>query len=426
MNNKKLDFICSYCTKIFLNPIDLPCNCNVICAEHLKDPSVLKSKSIKCNTCHNEFSTKEHNFESNKRMQALLNKNIHLSDDEKYLKTSLEESIQNFFDLLDQFNENKSVSITVGYNHFQQIRLKIDLQREELKDQVDKIYFDMIDKTKAMERSYMSQFEKLIYNNLSESQSELTKNLNETFRSANICLDSLKQMLDQRNEAICELKSNLTQLNQIEEHLIKSNKFEPNLKFSQDSFGSLSLMGHSYDPFKSQILTGAQPAELIELCEFAPKEKWRLLYRASQDGFGAKEFHSKCDGKSSTLTIAKVKHGSNIFGAYTNVSWESAHKWKHDSSAFIFSLTNKDNAPCKIKTKDGAYSIGCSSSCGPTFGFGIDLCIANNANLTKSSYSDLGLTYRHPVYDYKSDESKSFLAGSEYFQLSEIEVYQKE
>ena len=46
---------------------------------------------------------------------------------------------------------------------------------------------------------------------------------------------------------------------------------------------------------------------------------WRLLSRASRDGFAAATFHSKCDNKGSTVTI--VKSGSNIFGGFTEQSW---------------------------------------------------------------------------------------------------------
>jgi hypothetical protein len=41
-----------------------------------------------------------------------------------------------------------------------------------------------------------------------------------------------------------------------------------------------------------------------------------LIYRASQDGFEANDFHSKCDQKPNTLMIIKSEHG-NIFGGYT-------------------------------------------------------------------------------------------------------------
>ncbi len=61
--------------------------------------------------------------------------------------------------------------------------------------------------------------------------------------------------------------------------------------------------------------------------------------------------------------------------------------------------------------------------CGPVFGGGSDLFIADQSNLTTYSYSNLGCSFTHPDYAYESNEAKSFLAGSSKFQVSEIEVY---
>jgi hypothetical protein len=68
-------------------------------------------------------------------------------------------------------------------------------------------------------------------------------------------------------------------------------------------------------------------------------------------------------------------------------------EWKSDSNAFIFSLTNKDNKPLKIKVDPISHGeeIYCHSECGPTFGE--DICIANNVNTTMDCYSNLGYTY---------------------------------
>jgi hypothetical protein len=59
-------------------------------------------------------------------------------------------------------------------------------------------------------------------------------------------------------------------------------------------------------------------------------EKWSLLYRGTRDGFGAKNFHSKCDGHSNSLTILKAKGSEFIFGGFATVHWESStkSKWK--------------------------------------------------------------------------------------------------
>jgi hypothetical protein len=169
---------------------------------------------------------------------------------------------------------------------------------------------------------------------------------------------------------------------------------------------------------------------LIKLCEFSPNDKWSLLYRATRDGFGSNEFHSKCDGLPNTLTILKANGSSFIFGGFTSVSWQSSAngKWESDANAFIFSLTNKENRPLKMKIDPNRHknAIGCHSGYGPTFGGFFDIKIANNANTTMDSFSNLGKSYPHPRYAYDTDEAKSFMAGSYKFQLDEIEVFQRE
>ncbi len=42
------------------------------------------------------------------------------------------------------------------------------------------------------------------------------------------------------------------------------------------------------------------------------------------------------------------------------------------------------------------------------------------------SYSYLGFAYAHLKYVLRTNKAHSFLTGTTYFQLAEIEVYQKE
>ena len=123
---------------------------------------------------------------------------------------------------------------------------------------------------------------------------------------------------------------------------------------------------------------------------------------------------------------------SYIFGGFASNSWDPPArylKWKLDPYAFIFSLTNKDYQPLKIKSNPyyPQNAIYCDSKFGQTFGGGYDLCIAsiasiaNNANTTMDSHFRLGSDYIHPHY-----EAQTFLAGSIHFQVDEIEDYLKE
>jgi len=44
-----------------------------------------------------------------------------------------------------------------------------------------------------------------------------------------------------------------------------------------------------------------QIEQLMSLCEFPVRQKWDLIYRASQDGFKASKFHTNCDKKKQIL-----------------------------------------------------------------------------------------------------------------------------
>lgn len=176
--------------------------------------------------------------------------------------------------------------------------------------------------------------------------------------------------------------------------------------------------------YDSNILNKSLKLELIKLCDIKLKENWRLIYRATTDGFSSTAFHNKCDGIANTLTIVKTLQ-SNIFGGYTEAAWSQINSHVSDANAFIFSLVNKDKKPILMKCSNAASAIFCGSTYGPTFGEGHDFYIAHNSNLNTYSLSNLGFTYKHPQYANGTNSAKLFLAGSFNFQTSEIEVYAK-
>ena len=149
-------------------------------------------------------------------------------------------------------------------------------------------------------------------------------------------------------------------------------------------FNSDEIEIYHIEKSSTSLLTNKQWSDLKRICQL--NDKWRLIYKASRDGFEAKNFHEKCDNKSFTLSLFKVKETNFIFGAYASVSWDSSSKYKSDPSSFIFSLSNEWKM--NIKSKCVAYSILCLASHGPSFGAG-DICIRSNANKTVCS-SNLG------------------------------------
>lgn len=70
---------------------------------------------------------------------------------------------------------------------------------------------------------------------------------------------------------------------------------------------------------ESEILTNEGHQRVLKAWLSPLKGKWRLVFRASRDGFESETFHSKCDNLGPTVTI--VKSGNFIFGGFTDVSW---------------------------------------------------------------------------------------------------------
>ncbi len=422
----KSSLTCSFCSKIFKDPIELPCK-HHLCKRHLTEKSVAQQNKIKCGVCKQDFEVKDHGFKSNNFIKKQLSKLVYISDEEVLLKKQIEESIHKFFQLYEDFTLNKTSLDLDVHNHFQEIRFKLDEHREVLKQKIDDIYMEMIEKTKTFEAVYLKSLKDQLNASLKSfettSLEQCFNKTDELFRDPNLLIESIREMQLQQEKTIAELKSNLDEQSQVKDKLMLKNEFKPNVSFSPDSFGQLHLNEYlNNDLFKSQILSDKKFFDLIKLCEFSSKDKWTLLYRGTRDGFGAADFHSKCVGRKNTLTILKAKETSFVFGGFTTVYWESSYGYKSDRNAFLFSLKNKCNQPCKIKLIDAYDSMFCDSDCGPSFGGGFDIYICDNANTTAGSYSNLGVSYRHP----QPEQGESYLAGSDGFLLSEIEIYQKE
>ena len=425
----KLIFTCSNCSKIFKNPVELPCE-HIICEEHLMENSTIKQNKIICNECKQGFEVEGKHFKSIKYLKQQLEDQICFSDEEVDLKKKIEYSIKLFLQMYEQFTLSKNCLDLDCHNHFQELRRQLDIHRETLKETVDEIYFDMIEKTKEFEDSFLKslneKLEAFCKSIEVKSIEDELKDIEDKFRNPYLLIEPIKVMHLKQQETIEKIQSTLNEMNQIKIDLKTSNKFIRNLSFDKDSFGELYLNGYPFED--SSILKYEQPIDLIKLCEFSPNQKWEVLYRATRDGFDEDCFHSKCDEHANTLSIFKVKGNEFIFGAFTTATWDSSSGYKSDSDAFLFSLTNKDNEPCKMKIDASKHhkAIYCDSFRGPSFGIN-DIDIIFIANRIIGSFSFYSQTYKNPQYDFLvgTNEAESFLAGSKTFHLSEIEVYQK-
>ncbi|CAF0815814.1 unnamed protein product [Brachionus calyciflorus] len=161
----------------------------------------------------------------------------------------------------------------------------------------------------------------------------------------------------------------------------------------------------------TKILGENQILDLLDLCQFDRNSKFKLVYRATHDGFSAANFHQKCDNISSTLTIIQTTTGE-VLGGFTEQTWAPSASYKNDPNAFVYNL--KNNNRYKLKIKNIKQAIYCHTNYGPTFGSRHDLFVCDNSNISNSSYCYMGKAY--DCYD--ATEKLMFTTR-------EIEVFQK-
>jgi hypothetical protein len=99
-------------------------------------------------------------------------------------------------------------------------------------------------------------------------------------------------------------------------------------------------------------------------------------------------------------------------------------QWKQASGSFIFSLRNKENLPpfkAPLKDQNTPYAIYTGNSYGPVFGNGLDIYISNDASSnTNSQAYNFNSYYQAPS---GVSDTSTILAGTQYFQPSEVEVF---
>jgi len=167
-----------------------------------------------------------------------------------------------------------------------------------------------------------------------------------------------------------------------------------------------------------------KPKEKAALLKFVTKKerkkRWKLLFRASKDGFASTQFHTKCDNKGTTVTVVQSSL-NHVFGGYTTLPWQSSSgAYQQDPKAFIFLLRSTNQLykkPQKWTVKVVSNSVYHSTTYGPTFGGGFDFYLCSGCDTVNSSYSNAGNSFNCPT-------DQSLLAGSYNFMVKDYEVFQ--
>ena len=236
MQKLKSNLTCSYCSKIYKDPVELPCG-DLICKEHLNEKEVVQKNKIKCQECKQEFEVKGIEFNLSKAIQKQIDNKLYLNDDEIALKQKIEVSIKVFYQMYDTFTLNKTKLDLDCHEHFQELRFQLDIHREKLKEKIDEIYMEIIEKTKENEASYLKKLnEKPTVSIVSfkiKSIDEALREVEEKFRDPNLLIKNIEEMNQTHEKALEIIQSKLNKIAQLKEDSKLSNQFKPNLIFDK-------------------------------------------------------------------------------------------------------------------------------------------------------------------------------------------------
>ena len=139
---------------------------------------------------------------------------------------------------------------------------------------------------------------------------------------------------------------------------------------------------------KSEVLDSEQQFTLSEVFSVNRQYTYELCYRGSTHGFSSSSFHSRCDGKGKTVTIARTTAespgGPRVFGGFAGSSWHTSSSWISNYDTFLFRFTEEGGFERTDSAKSGAFAQAMHPNYCPAFGDG-DLIIHSSC---KAGYSN--------------------------------------
>jgi len=304
------------------------------------------------------------------------------------------ETLDEFFSILKNKIQQKSVVMAEFFNH-------AEISYEETLGEKTKIFKFSIQKVKI-----------IIDNNKNIELFE--KNLEE-FKKVEVKNVELNNKIDKINEEKEELNNRITKLEDENHQLIFK-------------LGEFHILIDSLLRVKLNYLHLSEYIQLNEWMPFDFKDfSLKLIYKATEHGFEAVDFHNKVDGVINTLTVITIENGIRI-GGFTPVALTGSNDWKSDDSlkTFIFSLTKK--AKFTLQEDQRKYAVCDYNGAGPCFG-SCDLFIRNKPHLDNheryKNSTNIQKTFKNHTLNIVngSQEAQEFMTGSVRFKTREIETY---
>ena len=251
---------------------------------------------------------------------------------------------------------------------------KLLSQKESLENENKKL-IKIIDETKEENvklENEINDMEKGIHDQQSIKQKfeEKTNMSKQKLMSLVFKIDNLREKIKECDNQIKEYEAKIGEIEKSNDNdskykEIKKDKKEQRKKDKNNSEDNLlEINPNLKSRINSKIIV--DPKYLFMLDDWFKKElKYKLLYRASEDGYSPQSFHSKVDKYKNTLIIIKDVNNL-IFGGFTRKTWEGDKVYKKDKRAIVFNLDKEKY----YEINDEDKSIFCDSDNLAIFGEG--------------------------------------------------------
>ena len=351
-----------------------------------KIEEISKTKEI-CENLGKDINIIKENLEENKKEKELLKEEL---DNQKKIIEEMKEQIKKQNSEIENLHKKSEENKTYLENS---IKEKNDRYLEFLKDAEAK---------QTMNMMLLNQ-SKIFF----DQQSDILKKQ----------ISSYETRIDLHDKHITSINTIID--NNIEQLGKMTSEFEKRMKnnIMEQYIKELTKVDKKYLKISKEINSNILKFDEISLIEEGVKKKlsknikeYKLIFKASKDGFRVKDFHNYCDGKDNTLTLVKTKTGRR-FGGFTDQKWDQSGSNKSGSNGFLFSLDFKEI----YYNNNSSYNIQGNSSYGPYFGN--DFYIGDNCNSGYNS-SDSSNCY------YTTNSKTYALAGENKYIVEDYEVYQ--
>jgi WD40 repeat protein len=237
-------FVCKYegCNKFFEDPVIIDCGVTV-CRVHVDDllsKENIINDSFKCKICKEQHLVPREGFIFNRNMRIALSGDSHLTEEQREVRKTVKE----FEDTLSKINNIINEPADYLDDYVKELRRKNDLQREELKEKIDNIALDMIDKIDQFEDECKKKLKSSGIQKEDLSQyTSLVEACKNSIRTKDADEEELKKLI-KSVQKMCN--KSMEKLKEIETKILnnRSIEFEPKTidQFHQSDFGAFQFL----------------------------------------------------------------------------------------------------------------------------------------------------------------------------------------